>query len=298
MNRAEFMLSTGATLVAAATPLPSNIVEVAGGRTFVAPFASAPYPHASRAQGHTYQKQLFDAAQHYSNSDVAIFVPDGWHDTNGAVDLIVHFYGWRHDIAATLKTYRLREQLVASKRNAILIVPEGPTNAPDSGFGKLELDDGGFQRFIGDVLAWLNRSGITQANRAGRIVLSAHSGGYGGAGGVLTRGGMNSAISDVILFDSAYGYYDAFANWAREPGHHILSIFTDDTSTGNTVLMGMLQTASPNLFVWLADNMTLDRLATRAPTFILTTTVAHDDLLQKFSWYALFLQTTALGAIA
>jgi hypothetical protein len=41
--------------------------------------------------------------------------------------------------------------------------------------------------------------------------------------------------------------------------------------------------------------MTLARLDTRAPTFVLTTDVAHDELLQKFSWYSLFLQATALS---
>lgn len=288
---------SGSAAVLAAAAAPQQVEQVAGGRTFIVPFPSAPYPHASRAQGHAYQGQLFDAAGHYSNSDVGIFVPDAFRPRNGGIDLVVHFYGWKHDVAATLRRYRIREQLVSSRRNAILVIPEGPTFAPDSGFGKLELDDGGFRRFIEDVLAWLQRSGIAPASRAGRIVLTAHSGGYGGAGGVLTRGGINDAITDVILFDSAYGYYDAFAAWARAPQHHLLSIFTDDTSTGNTVLMGKLQSPTPNLYVWLAEDMTPARLQTRTPTFILTTSVAHDDLLQKYSWYSLFLQTTALDAV-
>lgn len=290
LNRPQFLQAAAATLVAAGVP------PVTGGRTVIEPFASSPYPHASRAAGHTYQGRLFDAATHYSNSDVGIFVPDAWRLRGGAIDLIVHFYGWNHDIAATFATYRLREQLVASGRNAILVVPEGPTNAPDSGFGKLELDEGGFARFIGDVAARLKQLGISATDRVGRIVLTAHSGGYGGAGGVLTRGGMNDAISDVILFDAAYGYFDAFADWARVPQHHLLSLFTGDTSTGNAALMGKLQAPSPNLYVRLADSMTLAQLQTRAPTFVLTS-VAHDELLQKYSWYSLFLQTTALESV-
>jgi len=289
LSRSEFLQATAATIAAAATP------SVVGGRTLIVPFASAPYPHSSRAQGHLYQGRLYDAPTHYSNSDVGIFIPDRWQLRNGAVDFIVHFYGWNHDIAATFSTYRLREQLVASNRNAILVVPEGPTNAPDSGFGKLELDPGGFQRFMIDVAARLKQLQISSSDRVGRIVLTAHSGGYGGAGGVLTRGGMNDSITDVILFDAAYGYFDAFADWAKTPQHHLLSLFTGDTSTGNAALMGKLQAPTPNLYVRLADSMTLAQLQTRAPTFILTS-VAHDDLLQKYSWYSLFLQTTALDA--
>jgi hypothetical protein len=295
VNRADFLASTAASI--AATTLVQSM-QILGGKTFIVPFASAPYPHQSRANGHTYDGKFYDAATYYSNANVGIFVPDGWSPENRAIDAIVHFYGWRHDIAATFSTYRIREQLLESRRNAILIVPEGPTNAPDSGDGKLELDDNGFARFISDVFAWLAQSKISPVTTAGRIVLSAHSGGYGGAGGVLTRGGMNANITDVLLYDSAYGYYDAFAKWARGDDKHLLSIFTDDTVLGNVTLMGMLQGSAPSSYIWLAKDLTIDRLQTRDATFILTTDVAHDDLLTHDSWYATFLGATALASIA
>ncbi len=294
MDRAEFLASTVAAIAATALQPPQ---QVAGGRTFIVPFASGPFPHASRANGHTYQGKLYDAATHYSDARVAIFVPDRWHPENGAIDAIVHFYGWNHDVASALSIYHLREQLVASQRNAILIVPSGPANAPDSGDGKLELDENGFARFMTDVCAWLQRSGVSPVNTPGRIVLTAHSGGYGGAGGVLTRGGMNGQITDVVLFDSAYGYFDAFAAWARTGNNHLLTIFTNDTIAGNVTLMGMLQMQTPNIYVWLAKDITQERLRTRDATFILTTDVLHDDLLTHDSWYASFLQTTALRQV-
>jgi hypothetical protein len=295
MNRAHFIALAASAAGAAA--LPPDLGQIPSGRTFVVPFASAPYPHSSRANGHVYEKTLYTAAAHYSNSNIGIFVPNGWHPENGAIDFVVHFYGWNHDVVKTFNTYKLREQLVQSNRNAVLIVPEGPTNAPDSGDGKLELDNDGFKRFMTDVAAWLQQNGVSNVNRIGRIVLTAHSGGYGGAGGVLTRGGMNDAITDVILFDSAYGYYDAFAQWTTAaPAHHLLSVFTDDTSTGNTALMAKVQAPKPNIYVYTGDTLTLAQLQTRAPTFILTTSIAHDDLLTARNWYALFLQSTALSA--
>lgn len=296
MNRAEF-LSLGAVALAAPV-LPAGLQQVAGGKTFVVALPSAPYPHSSRSAGHLYQGKRYDAASHYSDSSVGIFIPDGWRPQDGAIDFVVHFYGWNHDVTKTFLTYRLREQMSQSRRNAILIVPEGPTNAPDSGDGKLELDAGGFARFMNDVANQVRQLTGVQAPHIGRIVLTAHSGGYGGAGGVLTRGGMNDAITDVILFDSAYGYFDAFADWANASANrHFLSVFTDDTSTGNTALMARMQKPTPNLFVRLADNIALAELQSRAPTFLLTTTVAHDDLLQKYQWYSLFLQSTALQSV-
>ncbi|HEY8314991.1 MAG TPA: hypothetical protein VIG51_12590 [Candidatus Baltobacteraceae bacterium] len=296
MNRQTFIAAAAAS-AAAALPLLSDADETsAAGTTILRPFASAPFPHASRSQGHTYQGKLYAQAASYSDATVGIFIPRGFRP-GPATDFIVHFHGWNNDVATVLTRYRLREQVAASNRNAILVVPQGPKDAPDSGDGKLELDPSGFARFMREVASFLQQRGTTPSAQVGRIVLSAHSGGYGGAGGVLTRGGMNESITDVLLFDAAYGYYDAFANWQKAtPDHHFLSLFTDDTSTGNTAIMAMIEAPAPNIFVRNADTMTLAQLQTRAPTFALTTTVAHDELLQKLSWYALFLQATALAA--
>ncbi|MGZ3499564.1 MAG: hypothetical protein ACXVAK_18725 [Vulcanimicrobiaceae bacterium] len=297
MNRHIFLTTITAASVAASLPLEGSAqsVQVDAGTTWIQPFATAPYPHPSRARGHTYQGKLYSASASYSDSSVGIFVPRGF-KPGEATDFVVHFHGWRNDVPSVFEEYRLREQLEASNRNAILIVPQGPKDAPDSGDGKLELDKNGFASFMADVAAFLHQSGAIPSTQIRRVVLTAHSGGYGGAGGVLANGGMNDSISDVILFDAAYGYYDAFANWQKaSQQHHFLSLCTDDTSTGNMTLMGLMQTATPNLNVRSAETMTLAELRTRAPTFLLTTQVAHDDLLQKNGWYALFLQTTALG---
>ncbi|MDQ6826850.1 MAG: hypothetical protein M3Z14_06590 [Candidatus Eremiobacteraeota bacterium] len=292
MKRAKFLVVTSSLLGASCLARAGARGE--SGAVVFEKLATAPYPHASRAQGHVFDKVLYDAAHHYSDDTVGIVVPALYRETD-ATDFIVHFHGWRNNVAHVLSQYRLVQQLTAARVNAILVVPQGPLDSPDSGFGKLELDVNGFANFIHGVVDQMISVGIIHSKKIGRIVLTAHSGGYGGAGGVLVRGGLNERISDVILFDSAYGYYDAFANWTKaSPQHHLLSVFTDDTSTGNTALMGMVQDTQPNLYVRLAKDMTPGNLQTRAPTFILTTDVAHDELLQRFSWYELFLKTTAL----
>ncbi|MEO6912774.1 MAG: hypothetical protein ABI182_01970 [Candidatus Baltobacteraceae bacterium] len=279
MKRSTFLSSGTGLLAAGALSRIGDARSKDAGETVFMHLASAPYPHKSR---------------HYTDNTVAVCIPPHYRQTD-TVDFIVHFHGWHNWVAHLLPEYRLPQQLDASGLNAILIVPQGPLNAPDSGFGKLELDGNGFADFIGDVIAHLNASGKLRTQTIGNVVLTAHSGGYGGAGGVLTRGGLNEKISDVILFDSAYGYYDAFANWTTSaPEHHLLSVFTDDTSTGNTALMGMIQAPTPNIYVRLAKDMTQNNLETRAPTFILTTDVAHDELMQQFSWFKLFLRSTAL----
>jgi hypothetical protein len=277
VDRSEFL-----TLAAGALGAPVILSEVeAAGRTFLQPLKTAPYPHPGRP---------------YRDATVGIYVPPQYR-AEATIDYIVHFHGWRNDVRHVLQRYRLREQLDMSRRNAILVVPQGPHDAPDSDFGKLEHDQNGLGAMLDDITVFLRSAGVTNANATGRVVLSTHSGGYGGAGGSLLRGGLSDNVSDVLLFDSAYGYYDAFAGWVKSnDDHHLLSVFTTDTENGNVYLMSLVQSPKPNIFVRIAHGMTLEQLQTRAPTFILTT-VAHDELLQRYNWYALFLQATALTAV-
>src|SRR6266478_2656025 len=97
------------------------------GELLLAHLASAPFPHPQRLQGHKYKDQFYSAAEHYSNDTVAIFIPRSFRET-GKIDFVVHFHGWQNNVEGVLKRYQLIEQLVASGRNAVLIVPQGPFN--------------------------------------------------------------------------------------------------------------------------------------------------------------------------
>lgn len=274
MRRSDFLCIAGGALASPSLPALK-------GHTFLRPFATAPYPHAGRA---------------YRDATIGIYVPAGFRASD-TIDYAVHFHGFCNDVAHMLQRYRLREQLDASRRNAVLIVPQGPKDARDADFGKLEHDENGLRNLLEDVGAFLRSRRITNASAIGRVVLSTHSGGYAGAGGSIVHGGLSENISDLLLFDSAYGYYDAFANWTKARStNHLLSLFTTDTENGNVYLMTLIQAQQPTIFVRLAHGMTLSELQTRAPTFVLTT-VAHDELMQRYNWYALFLQATALPAL-
>src|SRR5437867_3762603 len=141
------------------------------GQLIVAHLASAPFPHPDRADGHKYKEEVFDAATHYSDDTVAIFIPRDYRPT-GRLDLVVHFHGWRNHVSEVLRQYRLIEQLMASGRNAILVVPQGPYEAADSFGGKLE-DKDGFKRFVADVVATIGEKTALKTNdlSLGRIIL-------------------------------------------------------------------------------------------------------------------------------
>jgi hypothetical protein len=139
------------SLGACAATLPETYARQ--GRLILTQFALAPFPHPQRAEGHTYHGETFSAEKHYADSTVAIFIPQGFHET-GRIDFVIHFHGWRNHVAAVLPHYRLIEQFTESRRNAILVVPQGPYDAPDSFGGKLE-DQDGFRRFMYEVLVTL-----------------------------------------------------------------------------------------------------------------------------------------------
>jgi hypothetical protein len=101
------------------------------GKGILTNFASAPFPHPDRAQGHHYGDKFFPAGKHYSDSSVAIFVPKGF-QAKGSTDFVVHFHGWGGNVTSVFGIYKTAEQLVESGRNAILVVPQGPLNASDS----------------------------------------------------------------------------------------------------------------------------------------------------------------------
>lgn len=190
---------------------------------------SAPFPHPKRAEGHQYGNQFFPADKHYSDSSVAIFIPKGYRKT-GTVDLVVHLHGWWNNIDSTLKRYKLPQQVAESGKNVILVVPEGPKNAPDSFDGKFE-DPGGFKRFVRDVVDFLFRESKIKTHKLGKVILTGHSGAYHGISFALLRGGIPGKIREVYLFDALYGQTEKFSYWIDHYKGKMTTIYTDSGGT-------------------------------------------------------------------
>lgn len=261
------------------------------GRTVFMRFPEAPYPYSSRASGHIYEKKLYDTATHYADSTVAVFVPANYTPT-ASVDFIVHFHGWRNHVARALDYYQMREQVAASGLNAILVVPQGPYDAPDSDFGRLEHEPGAFAALLNHVASFLVQRHVLTSTTINRITLSAHSGGYGGLSGVLSLGGLSDTVTDVLLFDSAYGKLAGFANWLAGGGQRrLVTLFTDDTISGNVQLLSMLRGAPVPTRVLMQADLTPAELQLRGATFIYAPDLPHDETMQKLHYYELFLRT-------
>jgi hypothetical protein len=287
-------LVLGAPAFASAAPSLEETYATQG-RLIMAPFASAPFPHPARAEGHTYDGKHYTAKAHYSDNTVALFIPHGFRET-GRVDFVVHFHGWNNTVAGTLGTFHLVEQLVASGKNAVLVVPEGPHDAPDSFGGKLE-DADGFKRFMAEVVATLRaRAGFTTTDfSVGRIILSGHSGSYHVIAAILDRGGLPKNADEVWLFDALYGQVDSYVNWSDRTHGRLLNLYTDHGGTKEESEKLQARLLARGSTIYAAEETALAADKLKAGQFVfLHTDLAHNDVLNQRNEFTLFLKTSAL----
>jgi hypothetical protein len=197
------------------------------------------FPDTARAAGHSYDKVLYTAAEHYNDSSVLIIVPPQLKFA-GNIDVIFWFHGWRNNIDSAAAYFELVKQFMASNRNAILVLPETTKNAPDSYGGKLEQKDI-FKNLLNDIMHELKTEKIIgKRTKAGSIVLAGHSGAFRVMAYVLQNGGIE--VSQVILFDGLYSQVDKYSAWIQEdPSHQFTNLYTNKGGGTDEVSVKMMQ---------------------------------------------------------
>jgi len=285
-------------LTAAGAESGQNLAQLYAdyGRLIVTQFVSAPFPHASRAQGHSWGKDFFPADKHYSDSTVAIFIPRGLRGGQ-RVDFVVHFHGWGNHVSAVLAQHQLVEQLVASKRNAVLVVPQGPRDASDSCGGKLE-DPDGFKRFMGETMATLrfrDRRAFHNS-RMGNIILCGHSGGYRAIAFILAQGGVTENVREVWLFDGLYGQTEKFMDWFDRQRCRFVNIYTErgGTKRETEALMANLKGKGTPFLAQNDVESSPQSLQTNRLIFLYTD-LSHNGVVNKRSMFGELLKTSCLG---
>jgi hypothetical protein len=180
--------------------------------------------------------------------------------------------------------------------NAILVVPQGPKEAADSGCGKLELDPGAFAKLLEEICAFLKQEGKVTSTTVGHVVLSAHSGGYKVTAAVLDHGGMTDHITDVLLLDSSYGSLEWFAAWCGQASNRrLVSLYTEHLSDANKALMELLDKSKVGYERLDESAISSDAIKQRNPLFI-PTTLAHNDVPMKQDYLKRLLETSALAS--
>jgi hypothetical protein len=271
---------------------------VAEGQLILVSLPTAPFPHPSRAEGHKYKQEFFSAKDSYSDGTVGIFIPRYFRET-GSLDFVVHFHGWQNNVAGVLDRYKLIEQLVASRRNAILVIPQGPKNAADSFGGKLE-DADGFKAFMTDVMSTVREKSSLRKKDSplGKIILSGHSGGYEVMSSIVDRGGLTANIQEVWLFDALYAQTEKFSKWFEQGSGRLLNIYTAHGGTREESEKMMEALKGKGTKIAVGDEIALigAGLPRKGAVFMFSD-LEHNDVLDKHRTFEAFLKTSCLGEV-
>lgn len=294
LMRLWFLLAVGVFSVESGWAQGATNAYAEFGQLLLLHLPTAPFPHPARAEGHKYQNQNFSAAEHYQDDTVGVFIPKGF-KAEGKVDFMIHFHGWRNHVENVLSHYQLIQQFVESGRNAILVVPQGPYEAPDSFGGKLE-DPRGFERFMKSVLDSLEQQKILQQPTLGSVALSGHSGGYHVIAAILDHGGLTDHIREVWLFDGLYGGTDKYLAWFEgATNRRFIDIYTEHGGTKEEtekLLADRKARHSPLLEKPEAKITDTDLRENRL--IFSYTTMEHDEVPHLHHTFAQYLKTSCL----
>lgn len=237
---------------------------------------------------------MYSNDQHYNDSTVAILIPRNFRWTKD-LNFIVHFHGHGNNVANVLDQFALREELDRSGVNAILVVPQGPRDAADSDFGRVQHEKGGLSALLSEVISELRSVGAPVGAVAKRVVLTAHSGGYLVAGSILERQELSQVITDVLLFDASYGKLEAIASWVvGDPRRRLVSICTDHLGHENAQIIAFVQKAGKQAQVKMDFDLDDRVLAKRGCTIVLTETLEYNEVVSKRHYYADWLRLSGL----
>jgi hypothetical protein len=302
MERLRTALALAATLAsglaaaqqpppAPAAPLTERYADI--GTMIVTTSDHTMFPHEKRANGHTYEGKPYPADVHYADRTVAIFVPKGFRPGE-ETNLVFYFHGWRNNVDDALRQFRVAEQLASSGVNAVLVLPEGPRNAPDSFGGKLE-EAGVFASLVSDVLSTLKARGLARGTKPGSIVLAGHSGAYRVMAFILTRGGLTANVREVYLFDALYGQTEKFAHWIdRFPGR-LIDIYTAEGGTRDESLALMDDLRAWGIpFAAVPESAVTPDLLRKNRLVFIDSPLEHNDVVAKNGQLEAFLASGSL----
>jgi len=265
--------------------------SISNGKLTLIISSNSMFPHPERKNGHIYQDSLYSFEEHYTDSSVAIFIPDNFRKSD-STDLVFYFHGWGNTIQKSIDKFDLLNQFTSGNKNAIFIFPEGPKDAPDSFGGKLEEKDV-FKNLVGDVLQFLYDEKKINSKKPGNIILSGHSGAYRVISFILNRGGLTANISEVYLFDALYGQLEKFAHWLEHSNGRFINIITPNGGTvynSQTLLEDFVDWNIP-IQRYDKNEITLKELSQEKVVFIFTS-LEHSEVINPY--FELFLKTSQL----
>ena len=247
------------------------------------------FPDTGRANGHTYDKVLYSAAEHYHDSTVLIIAPKNLNSKN-KVDLVFWFHGWHNNVDNAAVYYELTKQFIASKRNAVLILAETAKDSPDSYGGKLE-NPGVFKALVADVMAGLKDQHLITANCVPEhIMLAGHSGAYRVMARIIKNGQM--PVDETILFDALYAETEIFTDWIKaDQSHRFIDLYTDHGGTdGESHTMAKLLAQGQVPYIETEEVNVTPQLLNNNRIIYIHSAREHNDIINKPDNFRFYLE--------
>lgn len=259
------------------------------GKTFRLNSAFSMFPDSLRnVQPRVYQGKIYTAAEHYNDSSAFIFIPNHF-DKRKEVELIFWFHGWNNNIDSALTTFRLVEQFVAAKRNAVFIFPEGPKNAPDSYAGKFEQSQN-FNLFTKDILKQLTDKKVINAKYQPTLILGGHSGAYKVISHVLEHNSFT--VKGIILFDALYGQQKIYTDYLEQHTNcYFINIYTNNGGTLQNSLNFIKTLESKKLTVkHIEEELLLHKKNQLNKILFVHSNLGHNEILSTTNYLEQFLK--------
>ncbi len=186
------------------------------------------YPDSFRnTNPRIYNQKIYNSQQHYNDSSVLVYFPSRFNKKK-PFKIVVWIHGWYANIDSVFKHFPIKEAIDSCEANYILLLPEGPRNAPDSYAGKWEKPNY-FNWFVSDVQQQLIQQRLL-SKPTNNFIYAGHSGAYKAIANMLHWGSVNCQA--VLLFDALYGETDTYFQYIKNnPNCYFYNVYCKDGGT-------------------------------------------------------------------
>jgi len=184
----------------------------------------------------------------FNDNSCLVYVPKHF-NKNKTWHFFLWFHGSTNNIQITIEQFKLREQLILSGVNAIIIMPEAAKNALESYAGNWEQANN-FNYFMEDVKLKLKSEKIVDNVTAeNQLIIAGHS----GASRVLVKvmDYSSTTIKGILLFDAIYGGETNIINCIKKfPSCKLINLYSQREAClrSSNKLMELLQKENINYF--------------------------------------------------
>lgn len=227
----------------------------------------------------------------FNDNSCLVYVPKHF-DKNKIWHFMLWFHGWNNNIQSTIEQFKLREQIILSGANVILIMPEGVKNGNDSYCGNWEQANY-FNYFMEDVKLKLKSEKIVDNITANnQLIISGHS----GASRALVRvmDFSSTTIKSILMFDAIYSHESNIIKCFKKfPSCKLINLHTarEACTTSTKNLIQLLQKEKIN-YLQKQDTGVTDAELKSNRILCLSSNLSHNDVPVSYNYLSRFLKAS------